>query len=153
MPLSKGCLTSSSGDDFSSLAMKWQLLVLLLLLSAMSVVQLIVGAVIYGIGEATQFSFLFAIRELIKNKHRPIITSLMLGTCAPVATLGSLIGKISSSRSFHLTLTVSSTKICSTSKFRLVVLLLSFSYLQWPGNYPIILMLSFSYLPYASYGR
>jgi MFS family permease len=64
--------------------------------SAMSVVQLIVGAVIYGIGEATQFSFPFAIGELIKNKHRPIVTSLMFGTCAPIATFGSLIGKISS---------------------------------------------------------
>jgi hypothetical protein len=77
----------------------------------------------------------------------------MFGTCAPIATFGSLIGKISSSRSLHLTLTVSSTKIRSTSKFRLAVLLLSCSYLQWPGNYPIILMLSSSYLPYASYGR
>ena len=37
--------------------------------SAMSMVQLIVGAVIYGIGEATQLSFSFSIGELIKNKH------------------------------------------------------------------------------------
>jgi MFS family permease len=63
-----------------------------------SMTQLIVGATVYGIGEATQLCFAIAIGELIKNKHRPIVVSLMFGTTAPISTFGPLIGKINPSQ-------------------------------------------------------
>jgi MFS family permease len=61
--------------------------------SAFSMEQLIVGATVYGIGEATQLCFAIAIGELVMNKHRPIAISLLFGTTAPISTFGPLIGK------------------------------------------------------------
>ncbi|KAI1258440.1 fungal trichothecene efflux pump [Xylariaceae sp. FL1019] len=61
--------------------------------TAQSINALIIGSTIYGIGETTQLSFNVAIGELVPNKHRPIVLSLIFATSAPIAGLGSVFAR------------------------------------------------------------
>lgn len=59
-----------------------------------SIAQLAIGSAITGIGEAVQNSYIIALPELVKNKHRPIVVSLVFASSAPFATFGSIIGEL-----------------------------------------------------------
>ncbi|RYC63397.1 hypothetical protein CHU98_g2827 [Xylaria longipes] len=61
--------------------------------TAQNVNSLIVGSTIYGIGETVQLSFNVAIGELVPNKYRPTVLSLIFGTSAPIAGIGSVISR------------------------------------------------------------
>ena len=54
---------------------------------------LIVGSAVYGLGEAVQLSFSVAVGELVPNKYRPVVLSVIFITNAPIATFGPLIGE------------------------------------------------------------
>lgn len=60
---------------------------------AQNVNSLIIGSAIYGLGETVQLSFNVAIGELVPNKHRPMVISLIFMTNAPIAGIGPMIGK------------------------------------------------------------
>ncbi|KAH7119864.1 fungal trichothecene efflux pump [Dendryphion nanum] len=64
------------------------LLGLIVAASARNVDTLIVASAVYGLGECIQLSFGVAIGELVKNKHRPMVMSLIFATSAPIATFG-----------------------------------------------------------------
>jgi MFS family permease len=63
--------------------------------SSQNIAQLVVGSAITGVGEAVQNSYTIALPELVKNKHRPIVVSLVFASSAPFATFGSIIGECS----------------------------------------------------------
>ena len=54
---------------------------------------LIIGAAIFGLGEAIQLSFGTAIGELVPNKYRPMALSLIFLSSAPIATFGTVISR------------------------------------------------------------
>ncbi len=54
---------------------------------------LIVASALYGMGECVQVSFGVAVGELVPNKYRPIIMSLMIFTAAPFAAIGPFISR------------------------------------------------------------
>jgi MFS family permease len=54
---------------------------------------LIVGAAVFGLGEAIQLSFAAAVGELVPNKHRPFALSFIFLTSAPIATFGTVISR------------------------------------------------------------
>ncbi|ORY09230.1 fungal trichothecene efflux pump [Clohesyomyces aquaticus] len=61
---------------------------------------LIVASAVYGLGECIQLSFGVAIGELVKNKHRPMVSfltpfwmSFIFATSAPIATFGPKIAR------------------------------------------------------------
>ncbi|KAI0169998.1 putative siderophore iron transporter [Hypoxylon sp. FL1284] len=60
---------------------------------AQNVDTLIVGSAIYGLGETVQLSFNVAIGELVPNKHRPMVLSLIFATNAPIAGIGPMIAR------------------------------------------------------------
>ncbi|CAK7198194.1 hypothetical protein SEUCBS139899_000852 [Sporothrix eucalyptigena] len=60
---------------------------------AQNVNTLIVASAIYGMGECVQVSFGVAMGELVANKHRPIVISLMFLTSAPFAAFGPTISR------------------------------------------------------------
>ncbi|KAF2735572.1 fungal trichothecene efflux pump [Polyplosphaeria fusca] len=60
---------------------------------AQNVNTLIGASAIYGLGECIQLSFGVAIGELVKNKHRPMVMSLIFATSAPIATFGPQIAR------------------------------------------------------------
>ncbi|EPE10416.1 trichothecene efflux pump [Ophiostoma piceae UAMH 11346] len=61
--------------------------------TAQNINALIVGAAVYGLGETAQLSFNVAIGELVPNKYRPMILSLIFLTNAPIAAFGPLIAR------------------------------------------------------------
>ncbi|CAK7208645.1 hypothetical protein SBRCBS47491_000162 [Sporothrix bragantina] len=60
---------------------------------AQNVTTLIIASAIYGMGECVQISFGVAMGELVANKHRPIVMSLMFLTSAPFAAFGPTISR------------------------------------------------------------
>ncbi|OTB01318.1 hypothetical protein M426DRAFT_323587 [Hypoxylon sp. CI-4A] len=60
---------------------------------ARNVDTLIVGSAIYGLGETVQLSFNVAVGELVPNKHRPMVLSLIFATNAPIAGIGPMIAR------------------------------------------------------------
>lgn len=60
---------------------------------AHNVETLIVGAAIYGLGETVQLSFNVAVGELVPNKYRPVVLSLIFLTNAPISAFGPFVGK------------------------------------------------------------
>jgi MFS family permease len=54
---------------------------------------LIIGAAVYGLGEAIQLSFGTAIGELVPNKYRPMALSFIFLTSAPIAVFGTVISR------------------------------------------------------------
>ena len=60
--------------------------------TAQNVNSLIVGAAVCGLGETVQLSFNVALGELVPNKHRPTILSLVFLTNSPFTTFGPMIG-------------------------------------------------------------
>ncbi|CAK7232396.1 hypothetical protein SBRCBS47491_008255 [Sporothrix bragantina] len=58
--------------------------------SSFSIAQLAIGSAITGIGEAVQNSYTIALAELVPNKHRPMIVSLVFVSSAPFAGLGAI---------------------------------------------------------------
>ncbi|KAI2782724.1 putative siderophore iron transporter [Daldinia loculata] len=60
---------------------------------AQNVDSLIVGSAIYGLGETVQLSFNVAVGELVPNKHRPMVLSLIFATNAPIAGIGPMIAR------------------------------------------------------------
>ncbi|KAI6082848.1 trichothecene efflux pump [Hypoxylon rubiginosum] len=60
---------------------------------AQNVNSLIIGSAIYGLGETVQLSFNVAIGELVPNKHRPMVISLIFMTNAPIAGIGPMIAR------------------------------------------------------------
>ncbi|GJC91286.1 fungal trichothecene efflux pump [Colletotrichum higginsianum] len=58
---------------------------------ARNVETLIVGAAVYGLGETVQLSFNVAVGELVPNKYRPMVLSLIFLTNAPVSAFGPFI--------------------------------------------------------------
>lgn len=62
--------------------------------SSFSIAQLAIGAAITGIGEAVQNSYTIALAELVPNKHRPMIISLVFVSSAPFASLGAITGTV-----------------------------------------------------------
>ncbi|KAI0006586.1 trichothecene efflux pump [Xylariaceae sp. FL0662B] len=61
--------------------------------AAQNVNSLIIGSAIYGLGETVQLSFNVAVGELVPNKHRPIVLSLIFATNAPIAGIGPMIAR------------------------------------------------------------
>ncbi|KAI0839239.1 trichothecene efflux pump [Hypoxylon sp. FL0890] len=61
--------------------------------AAQNVNSLIIGSAIYGLGETVQLSFNVAVGELVPNKHRPMVLSLMFATNAPIAGIGPMIAR------------------------------------------------------------
>ncbi|KAI1076195.1 trichothecene efflux pump [Whalleya microplaca] len=61
--------------------------------AAQNVDSLIIGSAIYGLGETVQLSFNVAVGELVPNKHRPIVLSLIFATNAPIAGIGPMIAR------------------------------------------------------------
>ncbi|KAI5865780.1 trichothecene efflux pump [Durotheca rogersii] len=61
--------------------------------AAQNVNSLIIGSAIYGLGETAQLSFNIAIGELVPNKHRPMVLSLVFMTNAPIAGIGPIIAR------------------------------------------------------------
>lgn len=61
--------------------------------SSTTVAQLCVGSVMMGFGEAVMNSFVVALAELVKNKHRPYIISSIYLFAAPFTTFSPLIGR------------------------------------------------------------
>ncbi|KAI0881601.1 trichothecene efflux pump [Annulohypoxylon maeteangense] len=61
--------------------------------AAQNVNSLIIGSAIYGLGETVQLSFNVAIGELVPNKHRPMVLSLIFATNAPIAGIGPMIAR------------------------------------------------------------
>ncbi|KAI1384229.1 putative siderophore iron transporter [Hypoxylon trugodes] len=60
---------------------------------AQNVDTLIVGSAVYGLGETVQLSFNVAIGELVPNKYRPIVISLIFASNAPIAGIGPMIAR------------------------------------------------------------
>ncbi|KAK2043428.1 fungal trichothecene efflux pump [Colletotrichum somersetense] len=60
---------------------------------AKNVETLIVGAAVYGLGETVQLSFNVAVGELVPNKHRPVVLSLIFLTNAPIPAIGPFIAR------------------------------------------------------------
>lgn len=60
---------------------------------AHNVETLIVGAAIYGLGETVQLSFNVAVGELVPNKYRPVVLSLIFLTNAPISAFGPFVGE------------------------------------------------------------
>ncbi|WQF78906.1 Putative sugar transporter, major facilitator transporter Str1/Tri12, MFS transporter superfamily [Colletotrichum destructivum] len=60
---------------------------------ARNVETLIVGAAVYGLGETVQLSFNVAVGELVPNKYRPMVLSLIFLTNAPVSAFGPFIAR------------------------------------------------------------
>jgi hypothetical protein len=60
---------------------------------AQNVETLIVANAIYGMGETVQVSFGVSLGELVPNKHRPMIMSLIFLSCAPFATFGPIMAR------------------------------------------------------------
>ncbi|KXH59317.1 fungal trichothecene efflux pump [Colletotrichum salicis] len=60
---------------------------------AHNVETLIVGAAIYGLGETVQLSFNVAVGELVPNKYRPIVLSLIFLTNAPISAFGPFVAR------------------------------------------------------------
>lgn len=58
--------------------------------SSFSIAQLAIGSAITGIGEAVQNSYTIALAELVPNKHRPMVMSLVFVSSAPFAGLGAI---------------------------------------------------------------
>ena len=54
---------------------------------------LIVGNAIYGVGECIQVSFGVAIGELVPNRDRPLIMSIIFAACAPFSAFGPTIAR------------------------------------------------------------
>ena len=61
--------------------------------TAQNVNALIIASVVYGFGECIQLSFGVAVGELVPNKHRPMVMSVILMTSAPIATFGPKIAQ------------------------------------------------------------
>ncbi|KAK1997770.1 fungal trichothecene efflux pump [Colletotrichum falcatum] len=60
---------------------------------ARNVDALIAGAAVYGMGETVQLSFNVAVGELVPNKHRPAVLSLIFLTNAPIPAFGPFIAR------------------------------------------------------------
>ncbi|OAA64695.1 fungal trichothecene efflux pump [Niveomyces insectorum RCEF 264] len=60
---------------------------------AQNVPTIIVGSAIYGSGECVQISFGVAVGELVANKHRPVVMSLMFASSAPFSAFGPTIAR------------------------------------------------------------
>ncbi|KAK1479764.1 fungal trichothecene efflux pump [Colletotrichum tamarilloi] len=60
---------------------------------AHNVETLIVGAAIYGLGETVQLSFNVAVGELVPNKYRPVVLSLIFLTNAPISAFGPFVAR------------------------------------------------------------
>ncbi|KAK2011951.1 fungal trichothecene efflux pump [Colletotrichum eremochloae] len=60
---------------------------------AQNVDTLIVGAAVYGLGETVQLSFNVAVGELVPNKHRPTVLSLIFLTNAPIPVFGPFVAR------------------------------------------------------------
>ncbi|CAK7207609.1 hypothetical protein SEUCBS139899_010419 [Sporothrix eucalyptigena] len=58
--------------------------------SSFSIAQLAIGSAITGIGEAVQNSYTIALSELVPNKHRPMVVSLVFLSGAPFSSLGAI---------------------------------------------------------------
>lgn len=54
---------------------------------------LVAGAAVYGLGETVQLSFNVAVGELVPNKYRPAVLSLIFLTNAPFASFGPIIAR------------------------------------------------------------
>lgn len=61
--------------------------------TAQNVNALIVASVVYGLGECIQLSFSVAVGELVPNKYRPMVISVIFITSAPIATFGPKIAR------------------------------------------------------------
>lgn len=58
---------------------------------------MIAGCTVYGLGEVVQLTFSVALGELVPNKYRPAVASLIFLTNAPFASFGPVIGMQSTS--------------------------------------------------------
>ncbi|KAI2620469.1 trichothecene efflux pump [Hypoxylon sp. NC1633] len=61
--------------------------------AAQNVNGLIIGSAIYGLGETVQLSFNIAVGELVPNKHRPMVLSLIFMATSPIAGIGPIIAR------------------------------------------------------------